>query len=183
MATEQPAEGCLIRTGPTSYQVGRDEPRVLLGTSLLSRLIADGAKPHPTPTPRAGGVGGAAPPEPEVRGQVQTVALLPSCSTGTTDGTVTVLYFARSAELTGLREEELVAVPTPISSAQVAKLRRSDQVAARRADGDSSCFCRLVALQGRVVLAVRRQYVTIGNQQLSLQDGDEVAVVPPLSGG
>ncbi|XP_044000385.1 molybdopterin synthase sulfur carrier subunit isoform X1 [Gambusia affinis] len=103
MATEQPAEGCLIRTGPTSYQV-------------------------------------------------------------------TVLYFARSAELTGLREEELVAVPTPISSGDLWALLLRKQP-------------RLVALQGRVVLAVRRQYVTIGNQQLSLQDGDEVAVVPPLSGG
>ncbi|XP_070408604.1 molybdopterin synthase sulfur carrier subunit [Nothobranchius furzeri] len=29
---------------------------------------------------------------------------------------VTVLFFAKSAELAGLKEEELVAVPTPISS-------------------------------------------------------------------
>uniref|UniRef100_A0A3B3TLS6 Molybdenum cofactor synthesis protein 2 small subunit n=1 Tax=Poecilia latipinna TaxID=48699 RepID=A0A3B3TLS6_9TELE len=83
---------------------------------------------------------------------------------------VTVLYFARSAELTGLREEELVAVPTPISSGDLWALLLRKQP-------------RLVALQGRVVLAVRQRYVAIGNQQLSLQDGDEVAVVPPLSGG
>ncbi|XP_014830910.1 PREDICTED: molybdopterin synthase sulfur carrier subunit-like isoform X1 [Poecilia mexicana] len=76
----------------------------------------------------------------------------------------------RSAELTGLREEELVAVPTPISSRDLWALLLRKQP-------------RLVALQGRVVLAVRQQYVAIGNQQLSLQDGDEVAVVPPLSGG
>jgi len=32
---------------------------------------------------------------------------------------VVVLYFAKSAELTGLKEEELVAVPTPISSSDL----------------------------------------------------------------
>lgn len=38
-------------------------------------------------------------------------------------------------------------------------------------------------LQGQVVLAVRQQYVTIDDQLVTLGDGDEVAVVPPLSGG
>lgn len=45
------------------------------------------------------------------------------------------------------------------------------------------CVCRLSVLQGRVVLAVRQQYVTIDDQLVTLGDGDEVAVVPPLSGG
>ncbi|KAM4720527.1 single-strand DNA endonuclease ASTE1-like [Anableps anableps] len=83
---------------------------------------------------------------------------------------VTVLYFARSAELTGLKEQELVAVPTPISSGDLWALLLRKQP-------------RLVALQGHVVLAVRQQYVAIGDQQVTLADGDEVAVVPPLSGG
>ncbi|KAM4532754.1 molybdopterin synthase sulfur carrier subunit [Fundulus diaphanus] len=82
---------------------------------------------------------------------------------------VTVLYFAKSAELTGLKEE-LVAVPTPISSGDLWALLLRKQP-------------RLVALQGHVVLAVRQRYVTIGEQQVTLEDGDEVAVVPPLSGG
>ncbi|XP_047227838.1 molybdopterin synthase sulfur carrier subunit-like isoform X3 [Girardinichthys multiradiatus] len=83
---------------------------------------------------------------------------------------VTVLYFAKSAELTGLKEEELVAVPTPISSRDLWALLLRKQP-------------RLVALQGHVVLAVSQQYVAIGDHQVTLADGDEVAVVPPLSGG
>lgn len=42
---------------------------------------------------------------------------------------------------------------------------------------------RLSVLQGQVVLAVRQQYVAIDDQLVTLGDGDEVAVVPPLSGG
>uniref|UniRef100_A0A673AMR5 Molybdopterin synthase sulfur carrier subunit n=1 Tax=Sphaeramia orbicularis TaxID=375764 RepID=A0A673AMR5_9TELE len=83
---------------------------------------------------------------------------------------VCVLYFAQSADLTGVRGEESVAVPTPISSQDLwtLLLRRHP---------------RLSALQRRVVLAVRQQYVAIGDHLLTLEDGDEVAVVPPLSGG
>ncbi|XP_075312100.1 molybdopterin synthase sulfur carrier subunit [Odontesthes bonariensis] len=83
---------------------------------------------------------------------------------------VVVLYFAKSAELTGLKEEELVAVPTPIGSSDLwgLLLRKHPSLA---------------ALQGQVVLAVRQQYVAIGDQVVTLADGDEVAVVPPLSGG
>lgn len=83
---------------------------------------------------------------------------------------VTVLYFARSAELTGLKEEELVGVPTPISSSELWALLLRKQP-------------RLEELRGRVVLAVRQQFVAIGDQRVTLADGDEVAVVPPLSGG
>ncbi|XP_035804236.1 molybdopterin synthase sulfur carrier subunit [Amphiprion ocellaris] len=83
---------------------------------------------------------------------------------------VLVLYFAKSAELTGRKEEELPDVPTPISSGDLWRLllRRHP---------------RLSALQHHVVLAVRQQYVAVGDQVVTLADGDEVAVVPPLSGG
>lgn len=46
-----------------------------------------------------------------------------------------------------------------------------------------ACVSRLRALRDGVVLAVRQEYVAIGDQVVTLQDGDEVAVVPPLSGG
>uniref|UniRef100_A0A3Q3DSA9 Molybdenum cofactor synthesis 2 n=1 Tax=Hippocampus comes TaxID=109280 RepID=A0A3Q3DSA9_HIPCM len=79
---------------------------------------------------------------------------------------VCVLYFAKSAELSGVREE-LLQVDTPINSQDL--------------------WTRLLGLrvlQGHVVLAVRHQYVAIDDQEaLTLRDGDEVAVVPPLSGG
>ncbi|XP_032364711.1 molybdopterin synthase sulfur carrier subunit [Etheostoma spectabile] len=83
---------------------------------------------------------------------------------------VLLLFFAKSAELTGLKQEEAVAVPTPISSRDLwtLLLRRHP---------------RLSVLQDQVVLAVRHQYVAIGDQVVTLGDGDEVAVVPPLSGG
>uniref|UniRef100_A0A3P8VIS6 MOCS2A n=1 Tax=Cynoglossus semilaevis TaxID=244447 RepID=A0A3P8VIS6_CYNSE len=84
---------------------------------------------------------------------------------------VCVLYFAKSAELTGLKEEEVAAVPTPISSRDLWNLLLQRHP-------------RLQTLQDRVVLAVRQQYVAIGDQvAVTLGDRDEVAVVPPLSGG
>ncbi|XP_047425874.1 molybdopterin synthase sulfur carrier subunit-like isoform X4 [Mugil cephalus] len=83
---------------------------------------------------------------------------------------VFVLYFAQSAQLTGVKEEGGVAIPTPISSQDLW------QVLVQR-------HPRLCELQGQVVLAVRHQYVAIGDQAVTLGDGDEVAVVPPLSGG
>uniref|UniRef100_A0A8C4GHV1 Molybdopterin synthase sulfur carrier subunit n=1 Tax=Dicentrarchus labrax TaxID=13489 RepID=A0A8C4GHV1_DICLA len=82
---------------------------------------------------------------------------------------VLVLYFAKSAELTGLKEEELT-VPTPISSRDLWTLLLRQHP-------------RLSVLQGQVVLAVCQQYVAIGDHVVTLGDGDEVAVVPPLSGG
>ena len=45
------------------------------------------------------------------------------------------------------------------------------------------CVFRLSVLQDQVVLTVRQQYVAISDQVVTLGDGDEVAVVPPLSGG
>lgn len=83
---------------------------------------------------------------------------------------VCVLYFAKSVELTGVKEEKTVAVPTPISSHDLWKLLVQRHP-------------RLCKLQDGVVLAVRQEYVPIGDQVLTLGDGDEVAVVPPLSGG
>ncbi|XP_028273161.1 molybdopterin synthase sulfur carrier subunit-like isoform X2 [Parambassis ranga] len=82
---------------------------------------------------------------------------------------VLVLYFAKSAELTSVREE-VVAVPTSVSSQDLWTLLLQRHP-------------RLSAVQGQVVLAVRQQYVDICDQLVALGDGDEVAVVPPLSGG
>uniref|UniRef100_UPI0037E71531 molybdopterin synthase sulfur carrier subunit n=1 Tax=Semicossyphus pulcher TaxID=241346 RepID=UPI0037E71531 len=83
---------------------------------------------------------------------------------------VCVLYFAKSVELTGVKEEQVVAVPTPISSRDLWRLLVQRHP-------------RLSVLQDQVVLAVRQQYVAINDQVVTLGDGDEVAVVPPLSGG
>uniref|UniRef100_A0A3Q3JH83 Molybdopterin synthase sulfur carrier subunit n=1 Tax=Monopterus albus TaxID=43700 RepID=A0A3Q3JH83_MONAL len=84
--------------------------------------------------------------------------------------TVTVLYFAKSKDLTGLKEEEFTSVPTPISSGDLWRLLLQRHPS-------------LSVLQGHVVLALRNLYVSIGDEAVTLLDGDEVAVVPPLSGG
>lgn len=87
-----------------------------------------------------------------------------------TSAQVKVLYFARSADLTGLREES-VSVATPNSGRGLwAELQRRHP--------------SLSELQGALVLAVQQEFVAVDDDQpLSLGDGDEVAVVPPLSGG
>uniref|UniRef100_A0A8C1LQS1 Molybdopterin synthase sulfur carrier subunit n=1 Tax=Cyprinus carpio TaxID=7962 RepID=A0A8C1LQS1_CYPCA len=82
---------------------------------------------------------------------------------------VSVMYFAKSAELTGLKAED-ITVPSRISS-----LQRWQDLESRHP--------RLSVLQDQVVLAVRQDYVPLGEQPLTLRDGDEVAVIPPLSGG
>lgn len=82
---------------------------------------------------------------------------------------MSVLYFAKSAELTGVKAEE-IPVATPVSGQQLWALLLQRHP-------------RLSVLQGQVVLAVRQQYIAIDDQPVTLGDGDEVAVVPPLSGG
>lgn len=42
---------------------------------------------------------------------------------------------------------------------------------------------RLALIRDQVVFAVRQEYVLLGDQLLVLQPGDEVAIIPPISGG
>uniref|UniRef100_A0A8C5U8L0 MOCS2A n=1 Tax=Malurus cyaneus samueli TaxID=2593467 RepID=A0A8C5U8L0_9PASS len=78
---------------------------------------------------------------------------------------VSVLYFARSAELAGLRCENPLG-PRQKSALQL--WRRS---------------VKLAVIRDQVVFAVRQEYVLLGDQLLLLQPGDEVAIIPPISGG
>ncbi|XP_017666721.1 molybdopterin synthase sulfur carrier subunit isoform X2 [Chiroxiphia lanceolata] len=82
---------------------------------------------------------------------------------------VSVLYFARSAELAGLRSETL-SVPRQITSLQL-----WEEIV--------KAHPRLAVIQDQVVFAVRQEYVLLGDQLLVLQPGDEVAIIPPISGG
>lgn len=48
----------------------------------------------------------------------------------------------------------------------------------------TDCFSfRLADVRNQVILAVRQEYVELGDQQLLLQPGDEIAIIPPISGG
>ncbi|MBN3315485.1 MOC2A synthase, partial [Atractosteus spatula] len=82
---------------------------------------------------------------------------------------VLVLYFAKSAELADVRSET-ISVAREITSLQL-----WEELVNRHP--------RLSALRNQVVLAVRQEYVALEDQLLSLRSGDEVAVIPPLSGG
>ncbi|NXT27087.1 MOC2A synthase, partial [Syrrhaptes paradoxus] len=82
---------------------------------------------------------------------------------------VSVLYFARSAELAGLRCETL-SVPRQITALQL-----WEEIV--------KVHPRLAVIRDQVVFAVRQEYVLLGDQLLVLQPGDEVAIIPPISGG
>ncbi|XP_037229477.1 molybdopterin synthase sulfur carrier subunit [Falco biarmicus] len=82
---------------------------------------------------------------------------------------VSVLYFARSAELAGLRSEALW-VPRQVTARQL-----WEEIV--------KAHPRLAVIRDQVVFAVRQEYVLLGDQLLVLQPGDEVAIIPPISGG
>ncbi|NWZ30928.1 MOC2A synthase, partial [Asarcornis scutulata] len=82
---------------------------------------------------------------------------------------VTVLYFARSAELAGLRSES-VSVPQRLTSLQL-----WEEIV--------KIHPRLAVIRDQVIFAVQQEYVLLGDQLLVLQTGDEVAIIPPISGG
>lgn len=82
---------------------------------------------------------------------------------------VLVLYFAQSAEVAGLRSETLT-LPAQLSSSLLWQ-----QLVLRHP--------RLDILSDQVVLAVGQQYVEVGDQTVTLSDGEEVAVITPVSGG
>lgn len=82
---------------------------------------------------------------------------------------VVVLYFAKSSELAGVRSENLT-LPQEITTKEL-----WEKIAALHP--------RLCAIKDHVLLAVRQEYVTIGDDVITLRTGDEVAVIPPISGG
>ncbi|XP_075040072.1 molybdopterin synthase sulfur carrier subunit-like [Mixophyes fleayi] len=82
---------------------------------------------------------------------------------------VLVLYFAKSSELAGVRSET-ISVPQQITSKQL-----WEKIAALHP--------RLCILKDQIVFAVCQEYVSIGDEVITLRPGDEVAVIPPISGG
>ncbi|XP_066474396.1 molybdopterin synthase sulfur carrier subunit isoform X1 [Tiliqua scincoides] len=92
-----------------------------------------------------------------------------SPGTSSKEEKVVVLYFARSAELAGVRTE-IISVPQQITSLQL-----WEEIVRRHS--------RLAAIRDQVIFAVRQEYVLLGDQLLVLHPGDEVAIIPPISGG
>ncbi len=80
--------------------------------------------------------------------------------------TVRVRFFARYAELVG-RAEAAIAVRLPATVGDVVRQVRKDYPGAR-------------ALPERPLAAVNLKHVKL---DASIQDGDEVALLPPIAGG
>eukprot|EP00094_Tigriopus_californicus_P009607 TCALIF_09262-PA protein Name:"Similar to VP15 Molybdopterin synthase sulfur carrier subunit (Zea mays)" AED:0.46 eAED:0.46 QI:0/-1/0/1/-1/1/1/0/85 len=81
---------------------------------------------------------------------------------------IKVLLFAKARELAGTHELTLNVVPNLSASDLVT------QIEAQCPD--------LAILRGSFVLALNQDYVD-HNQVLDLKSGDELAVIPPISGG
>lgn len=81
---------------------------------------------------------------------------------------VTVLYFAISREIVGKAQEELELKDSSTTHGLLQQL--------------IGAYPRLDSVLKSCVFAVNQEYVP-PSQDLALKDGDEVAVIPPLSGG
>ncbi|XP_053405995.1 molybdopterin synthase sulfur carrier subunit-like [Mercenaria mercenaria] len=86
------------------------------------------------------------------------------------DVEITVLFFAKSRELTGTRETTLhiskETTATELLSVIISKYNSLD------------------VLKENVVLSLNEEYISVSDSQnLVLNSGDTVAVIPPISGG
>ncbi|KAG8519813.1 Molybdopterin synthase catalytic subunit, partial [Galemys pyrenaicus] len=93
--------------------------------------------------------------------------LKPPCSgPATATPAVEVLYFAKSAEITGIRSET-ISVPQEIKALQL-----WNEIESRHPG--------LADVKNQVIFAVRQEYVELGDQLLLLRSGDEIAIIPPI---
>lgn len=81
---------------------------------------------------------------------------------------VRVLFFARSRELAGTNEATLSMQPGSTTTALMPLLLQQ--------------FPQLAELGSTFVLSLNQEYLAPGEEQ-PLRAGDEVAVIPPISGG
>ncbi|XP_067007422.1 molybdopterin synthase sulfur carrier subunit [Anabrus simplex] len=79
-----------------------------------------------------------------------------------------VVFFAKARELSGFKESE-IEVESSITYPQLL-------------DHISKTFS-LNDIKGHVVLAINLEYAENSQEPLNLKDGDEIAVIPPISGG
>uniref|UniRef100_A0A8C5K831 Molybdopterin synthase sulfur carrier subunit n=1 Tax=Jaculus jaculus TaxID=51337 RepID=A0A8C5K831_JACJA len=76
---------------------------------------------------------------------------------------VEVLYFAKSAEFTGVCSE------TVSVASQLWKELETQHP-------------ELADVRNQIIFAVSQEYVELGDQQLLLQPGDKITIIPPISG-
>jgi molybdopterin converting factor subunit 1 len=79
---------------------------------------------------------------------------------------VNVLYFAQVREATGIREEEVILIKYSTLNDLISKIEENHP--------------RMLRLKQNIQLAVN---CNIGGKNLSLKEGDQIAVFPPVAGG
>ena len=77
-----------------------------------------------------------------------------------------MLYFAQVREATGIREEEVILVKDSSVNDLISKIEENHP--------------RILRLKENIQLAVN---CNIGGKYLSLKEGDQIAVFPPVAGG
>lgn len=79
---------------------------------------------------------------------------------------VNVLYFAQVREATGIREEEVILVKYSTVNDLISKIEENHP--------------RMLPLKENIQLAVN---CNLAGKNLSLKEGDQIAVFPPVAGG
>ncbi|XP_005181205.1 uncharacterized protein LOC101891637 [Musca domestica] len=83
---------------------------------------------------------------------------------------IRILFFAKSRELAGLDEASFGLESSSITSLDLL--------------GKISAAYNLEAIKTTIILAINQSYCNISEEeQLHLKEGDEIAIIPPLSGG
>lgn len=82
---------------------------------------------------------------------------------------VKVLFFAKSRELVGLQDTEVETKRT--------------QTLAQLLNTVLERYPTLAVIRNNIILAHNQEYLENWGETLYLQDGDEIAIIPPLSGG
>ncbi|XP_014448564.1 molybdopterin synthase sulfur carrier subunit-like [Tupaia chinensis] len=77
---------------------------------------------------------------------------------------IEVLYFAKSAEITGVCSETISVTQ------EIKALQLWNEI--------ESLHPGLTDVRNQVIFAVRQEYVELGDQLLWLQAGDEIAIIP-----
>ncbi|XP_061388029.1 uncharacterized protein LOC133323052 [Musca vetustissima] len=83
---------------------------------------------------------------------------------------IRILFFAKARELAGLDEVTYSIETNTITSLKLL--------------AELSAAYNLESIKSTIILAVNQNYCNVSEEeQLSLKEGDEVAIIPPLSGG
>lgn len=81
--------------------------------------------------------------------------------------TVKILFFAKARELTGLKES-IVFMPKKVTATDLT------DIIIRKFS--------LETIQNNVILALNEEFI-LANATIELKEKDEIAIIPPLSGG